>query len=176
MEQIKSPLCSLENALGMSRDNPNSFLEILEQEHDLIRRNLEGILNATCPLIELFKEIEGVLNKHMKGEEDLLYPKLEDNNATRQIAFLLYEEHNALKQLLAGMPAASADADRWIAKIRLLNKILTDHVNFEETIVFPKAKEILGQGPEASMREKYENEKARCQTFAVTPTLMLTPP
>ena len=153
LEQIKS-------ALGMtSTEDKDNIFGILKQEHAQVRQNLQRILDANKPMDDLFSQTANVLNAHMRGEEEYLYPRLEDNATTRQMAFVSYEEHNIAKQLLNNMGMAS-DSDRWMAKVRVLYTVINNHIYVEENQVFPKAKEVLFQQTEQEIRTQYLNQRA----------------
>ena len=151
MEEIKS-------ALGMHTEDKDSFFNVLKQEHGLIKQNLKRILDANNPMIDLFSQTVNALNAHMKGEEEYLYPRLEDNAKTRQMAFVSYEEHSIIKQLVNGMGMAT-DNDRWMARVRVLYTVLKQHIDVEESDVFPRAKDVLFEQTEHEIRKQYTAQK-----------------
>jgi len=163
LEQLKA-------ALGLrNQEDPNSFFNILKREHEMVIRNVQRITESNQPLTDLFKDIDNALSTHMEGEEELLYPKLE-NSPNRQMAFMSYEEHNLIKQLLNSINSSTTDPDRWIAKVRVLEIILNNHINFEENQVFPKAKEVMFQQSETALRNQYLNKKENAnQTDPIAP-------
>ena len=152
MEEIKS-------ALGLKTEDKDSLFGILKQEHTEVKSNLQRILSDNRPNTELFGQTIEALNRHMKGEEDYLYPRLEDNPSTRQMAFAAYEEHNIAKQLVANMGMAT-DNDRWMAKVRVLFTVLDAHIDVEEKQVFPRAKEVLYDQTEREIRNQYVGQPA----------------
>jgi hemerythrin superfamily protein len=158
LEEIKS-------ALGMHTEDKDSFFNILKQEHAQIKQNLKRILDANNPMTDLFSQTVNALNAHMKGEEEYLYPRLEDNASTRQMAFVSYEEHNISKQLLNNMELAT-DNDRWMAKVRVLYTVLKHHIDVEESEVFPRAKDVLFEQTEREIRKQYITQK----TIPTAPT------
>jgi hemerythrin superfamily protein len=95
----------------------------------------------------------------MKGEGDYLYPRLEDNPSTRQMAFASYEEHNIAKGLIINMGMAT-DNDRWMARVRVLYKVLDAHIDAEERQLFPRAKEVLYDQTEREIRSQYTGQRA----------------
>ncbi len=158
MEEIKSAFGKVGIRSGSDEDKDTIF-GILKQEHKLVQDNLQQILNGNQLNEELFQQTVDALNAHMRGEEELLYPRLEDNPNTRRLAFMAYDEHNLAKQLISTMSVASNDIDRWIAKVTLLNNILNSHINMEEKEVFPKAKEVLYAQTESEIRARYMSQR-----------------
>ncbi len=157
MEGIKSALGKV--GVRTSTEDKDTIFGILKQEHRQVLSNLQQILSSNQINTDLFSQTVDALNAHMKGEEEILYPRLEDNASTRRLAFMSYEEHNIAKQLVSNMSVASTDIDRWIARVTLLNNILNNHINMEESEVFPKAKDVLYAQTENEMKTQYLNRK-----------------
>ena len=149
----------LKIALGLrNQEDPNSFFSILKNEHLMVARNVRQITQSNQPLTDLYNDTANALSTHMQGEEELLYPKLEDS-PNRQMAFMSYQEHDLIKQLLNSINSSTTDSDRWIAKVRVLEIVLNNHINFEENQVFPKAKEVMFQQSETLLRNQYQTKK-----------------
>jgi len=158
LEEIKSAFGRVGIGSGADEDKDTIF-GILKQEHKLVQDNLQQILNSNQLNDDLFQQTVNALNAHMRGEEELLYPRLEDNPSTRRLAFMAYDEHNLAKQLISNMSVASTDIDRWIARVTLLNNILNNHISMEEKEVFPKAKEVLYAQTESEIRARYMSQR-----------------
>ncbi len=118
-----------------------------------MKANLQKILSAKRPNMDLFSPVDA-LNSHMKGEEDYLYLRLEDNPTTRQMAFASYEEYNIVKGLISNMGMAT-DNDRWMAKVRVLYTVIDAHIDVEEKQVFLRAKDLLYDQTEREIRNQY---------------------
>ncbi len=164
MENIKSALSKVGVKAGAEEDK-DSLFGVLKQEHRQVQSNLQQILDSNQMNAELFSQTVDALNAHMRGEEEVLYPRMEDNPATRRLAFMSYDEHNIAKQLVSNMSTVSTDIDRWIARVTLLNNILNSHISMEETQVFPKAKEVLYAQTELDMRNQYLTRKQSTVTM-----------
>lgn len=109
-------------------------------------------MSALSPIIN-------ALNLHMRGEEMLLYSRLENNATTHEMALKSFEAHNVAKQLLNDLGSAQSD-DRVIAKIEELNDIVTQHVDEEEKS-FPMAKNIISDNEAMEIARQYRNLKTR---------------
>lgn len=158
LEEIKSAFGKVGIGSGADEEKDTIF-GILKQEHKLVQDNLHQILSSNQLNDSLFQQTVDALNAHMKGEEELLYPRLEDNPNTRRLAFMAYDEHNLAKQLISTMSTTSTDIDRWIARVTLLNNILNNHIDMEEREVFPKAKEVLYAQTESDIRSRYLSQR-----------------
>ncbi len=152
MEEVKTKL-------GMEDTNKNSIFEILKMEHRQVKENLNQILNENTPNEDLFQQTSDALNMHMEGEEKLLYPKLEDNDDTRRLAFTSYEEHNIVKQMIDDMGSVSTDNERWLAKIQVMKDLISHHVDVEENDIFPKAENFISDEEQANIGREYMREK-----------------
>jgi len=166
----------LRSALHLNSEDPNSFFSILKREHAMVKDSLERILNARTPMRDLFAQTASSLDTHMRGEEELLYPKLKERVDTRQMAFRAYEEHDIGKRLVAEINT-STDGDQWLARVRVLLNTLKSHIDFEEDEVFPRAKDILYQISESNLRSQYTSPRAPTAPAPPAPPQMPpTPP
>lgn len=152
MQEIKS-------ALGMGQGEDTGIFGTLKNEHRQVKQNLQQILNENRQLMDVYTQTIDALSMHLAGEERLIYPKLEDNASTRRMALQSYEEHNIAKQLISDMSSVSTDTERWLAKVRVLNDVVSHHIDVEENQVFPRAKEILSIEQQSQLKQQYLSTK-----------------
>ncbi len=146
MEKVKSFL---------GAEDETSIFAILRREHSQAKENLSQMINENRPMSEMFSQTRDALNSHMRGEESVLYPILETNASTRSLALASIEEHNMAKQVMNDMPTASASNEQWNAKIRVLNDLISRHVEVEENEVFPKAKAYITEDQAKNLGREY---------------------
>jgi len=135
-------------------EQKGSIYEILKSEHNWVKETFQQIINKRDKA--LFSQALGPLTKHMSGEEELFYPKLEANSNTKVLALKLYEAHNAGKDLVGKMNSTQAD-DKWLAQVELLSDMLAGHIADEETNVFPAAKKFISEKEAMEIGHAYQN-------------------
>lgn len=134
-----------------------TIYEILMSEHNWVKETFKQVIDKKD--MALFSQALGPLTKHMSGEEELFYPKLEANSGTKVLALKLYGAHNAGKDLVGKMNSTQAD-DKWLAQVELLNDMLAGHIADEETNVFPAAKKFLSEKEAVEIGRAYQKRKA----------------
>jgi hemerythrin superfamily protein len=74
LEEIKSALGKA--GLKSSNEDKDSMFGILRQEHRQVQSNLQQIMGANQMNQTLLLQTINALSAHMKGEEEILYPRL----------------------------------------------------------------------------------------------------
>ncbi len=90
-----------------------------------------------------FKELRHALTLHSEAEERFLYPRIEDIQQLRHIAFESYEEHALVRRLLGELDAIDIKSDEWKGKITVLKELVEHHVEEEEDEMFPKLRKLV---------------------------------
>lgn len=129
-----------------------SIFDILKSDHQMVKRNFEQIIKNRDTA--LYSQTLTALVAHMNGEETLLYPKVQANANTRSWGFKLYEQHNAGKAFVGTIPSTTAD-DKWVAQIEVLWDMLSYHIDFEETKIFPAAMKFINEKEATEIGRQY---------------------
>jgi hemerythrin-like domain-containing protein len=76
------------------------------------------------------------------------------------LTFALLEEHGVARNLISdlGSSSTAADADRWLAKVKVLDDLVNAHFKNEEEVVFPKAQELLNTQALEDIGRHYKNK------------------
>jgi hemerythrin superfamily protein len=130
---------------------------MLKAEHRQIKASLQEILSSGRIMQDVFSQTATALEIHMKGEEELLYPKLEQSNSTRAYAVKSREEHNFARMAIKDINSSAAD-ERWMAKVSLLYDVVSHHISVEESDVFPAARKILTDTVAMQMGREYRTK------------------
>ena len=93
--------------------------------------------------LQLFGELKSALVFHTAVEEQVFYHELANNDQTREIVHDAYTEHRAVDELLVKLSVDPPDA--WPAHLAALRNEISHHVEEEESDLFPRAEQILGQ-------------------------------
>jgi len=117
---------------------------------DLLRRqhaDAKALIDRLerCPVEErsqVLAELSAALRAHAQAEEEILYPKLEDQTETRDIIEESYEDHEEIKAALADLERCSVDDEEFLDRVQAVEDLVTGHVKDEEGTLFPKLEEL----------------------------------
>jgi len=142
-----------------SKEGPNIY-DLLKQEHKDVKKLFKQIVDSERYDDNVYMQIKKALEVHMAGEEKLLYPRLENNEETRQITLEAYEEHDVGKQIINDIDMSDkSEEDRMLAKIKVLSENIDMHVKEEEDELFKKAKKVLSHEDEREIGRLFEEDK-----------------
>jgi iron-sulfur cluster repair protein YtfE (RIC family) len=135
----------------------------LEREHGKVAALLMRAASTSDPATrrELYPRIRRELMTHLRGEEQELYPVLEQYAETRVQAGMAREEHREVERTLDQLSAIDPSSDSWPLVAEQLRVALERHVRDEEDELFPKARRIIGWGRARTMEDRYVEAKAR---------------
>jgi hemerythrin superfamily protein len=136
-----------------------NIVEILKSEHNLVRTNLKTVLDGNTVNQDIISQTASAALNHFNGEEKLVFPKFESMPETRRLTYALLEEHGVARKLISDLASGSLDADRWMAKVKVLDDLVNAHFNDEETVVFPKAQELLNAQELEDLGRRYNNQQ-----------------
>lgn len=137
---------------------------LIKQDHqkvaDLFVR-LDALEIAAAERIELFKTLKQELRVHKEAEETTFYAALSDlPEITDRIEEAL-EEHVDIEELLDELDALDSDSDEFIAQLRELKEEVEHHVEEEENVIFPLARELLTPSQAERLGQAMLEEKSR---------------
>ncbi len=121
-----------DEALALEHQAVLKILDALEatDEHATGRRNLHLI------------QLKHALTKHAIEEENVIYPALREAGQ-REAADALTTEHGYVKQYLYELDTSPSASPEWIAIVRRLRADLEQHMQEEETNLFPMLRAML---------------------------------
>jgi iron-sulfur cluster repair protein YtfE (RIC family) len=131
----------------------DKIYDILSKEHaevaELIQKATQDNTKNT------FNQIKAKLQPHLLGEEDLLYPQLEENEELIDLVNHAYDEHEEIKTILKELDNSSEGDRSWIAMVHALDKAVNHHVDEEEKKVFPAAQKVLSDDQAREIAKQY---------------------
>jgi len=145
----------------------------LLQEHGSIKVLLR-ILEKMCGKLEFKENVDSADMKkivalirefadkcHHGKEENLLFPAMKENNIPEEVSLvdLLIEEHNAGRNLVKNMAESIGQKDlaKFSENARGYVKLLDQHINKENTILFPMAGKSLTEEKQKKLAEGFED-------------------
>lgn len=137
--------------------------QILKKDHEEVKELIEEQIEShhSGSGSDLMAKIASELLAHMEGEEKTLYPRLEQDEETREKILESYEEHHVTKEVLKELGKSSKNDDRWLAKLTVMKELVDHHVEEEEKHVFKAAKKILDKEEAQEIAEQFMDEKKR---------------
>lgn len=155
------------NARAALYGEPGIFSR-LEREHGKVGALLlrASVTSEVETRQELYPIIRAELLAHLRGEEQELYPVLEQYAETRNLAEAAREEHREVERTLHQLDALDFDAEQWPLVMEQLRVAVERHVQHEERELFPPARRIIGWGRSRMMEERYAEARARTEARA----------
>ncbi|VVB78035.1 Hemerythrin HHE cation binding domain protein [uncultured archaeon] len=136
----------------------DNIFTILKDEHDTVKKAFKNVLKKNSE--EDFDIIKTDLMTHLNGEEECIYPVLEDHEELRDLILESYEEHRHAKMILNEIMNMQMDEEEFKPKLKVLMDMVEHHIHEEEKNVFPKAKKLISKEEINQITIDYINGKA----------------
>lgn len=119
-----------------------------EQHRDIAQvfRKITGSGNGQRP--QLVDELIAKLQLHTRLEERIFYPAIErlDTKNAQAVVLESYEEHRIVDGLLMSLPAMDLGSQQFLARVRVTQSLVEQHVQDEEAQLFKLADRLGEQG------------------------------
>jgi len=142
-----------------------NVLDVLHDDHAVVERLFSDILRTSSAdkarREELFHALKEAFIKHSHAEEKVFYPTLRDKKPSHDLIEHGLDEHHYVEKLFSKIDTIPADSDDWLDTLETIHAKIKDHVEEEETDVFPKARQLLGEGELNQMTERFLRTKER---------------
>jgi hemerythrin superfamily protein len=142
-----------------------NVLDVLHDDHAVTERLFSTLLRTSSAdkarREELFHTLKEALIKHSHAEEKVFYPMLRDKQPAHDMIEHGIDEHHQVESLLSRMDSIPADSDDWLDTLETIHAKVQDHVQEEENDVFPKARQLLGEGELNQLTERFMRTKER---------------
>ena len=138
--------------------------QLLKQDHQKVKRLFERLAEASDgpkkTRERLFAELKQELELHTQVEEKHFYAALKSFEETKDLVEEALEEHDEMKRMLEELDQADADDEGWDQQLSELQESVEDHVEEEETELFPQAQQVLDQDKADAIAKAIEKDKA----------------
>lgn len=142
-----------------------NVLDVLHDDHAVAERLFSDILRTSSAdkarREELFHTLKEALIKHSHAEEKVFYPQLRDKKPAHDLIEHGTDEHHQVEKLLSQMDNIPADSDDWLDTLETIHAKVKDHVEEEENDIFPKARQLLGEGELNQLTDRFMRTKER---------------
>ena len=121
--------------------------EILKQDHDQalsLIAALEGVRSDERGNRETFRTLKEALELHIREEEEIYYPALAAHEEFSDLIEENVPEHEMVRANLAQLSELSPGSDAFQALLTETRVALEAHMEREESEIFPRSIELLG--------------------------------
>ena len=141
--------------------------QLLKQDHQKVKRLFERLDEASDGTAKqrerLFAELKRELELHTEVEEKRFYPALRDRDEAKELVEESLEEHGEVKKLLGELDQADKEEGAWTDQLQELREDVEDHVEEEETELFPIAQKLLEEAKTKEIAEAIQKDKAAAE-------------
>lgn len=136
-------------------------IELLESQHREVKKLFSQIEKAkTSPSkAKLFAQIADKLAVHASIEEHHFYPSVRAKR-TEDILLESFEEHLAIKRVIADLLQLDASDDTFDAKLTVLKEEVEHHVGEEEGELFPQVRSLMQEDELEAIGQAMSAEQA----------------
>ena len=117
--------------------------KLLEKQHRKVEAIFAKLEKRSGDTEALLTELANDLAGHMAIEQELFYPAIQ--GVDRDQVLEAYEEHAIAEVALKRLLTADTESDEFIARVTTLKELIAHHVKEEESELFPKVEEALGE-------------------------------
>ena len=134
----------------------------LTKEHEEAKALFEQIQTSSDPATKerLTAQVITALRAHTKIEEEILYSIVRERLKGGSKMFEeAMQEHQEAKEAMKELESMSATDDEWNDKFEILMHGVLHHAGEEETEMFPKLREVLGEERLQELGEQLEADE-----------------
>ncbi len=146
-----------------ARKNDDPF-DLLIQDHREISTCLDRMENtppdSTAKRAMQFLQLKRKLAKHAMAEEDVLYPMVKTQAQDQPPSEHMYQEHADMKVALFELENMLKSRQDWSQRVRSLRQLVQNHVQEEESQVFPRLRQIMDQQRQSKVSGQISREEA----------------
>lgn len=137
---------------------------LLRTDHRTVAELFEQMTaksGEASPVTALFPQLQRELELHSTAEEEALYPRLGEREATQEIASHSVEEHAEVRRLLEELAGMAGVDEKFEADLLELKKSVEHHVREEETRMFDLMREAFSTAELAELARAFQDVKDR---------------
>ena len=132
--------------------------EYLSWDHDRLDGLLESIRSGVergdwAAVRRHYAEFHGGLDRHIRREEEILFPLFEERTRLTGPTEVMRQEHRLIRGALAMLNGAvgRGDARAFRASLARLLAVLPDHNSKEERVLYPATDRALSESEQAAL-------------------------
>ena len=134
-------------------------VELLAKDHRALEKLLTalGEISSQAPdeRIELFSQLQSLLQAHSRAEEEVVYRRLRLREPEEVKVLEAFEEHHIADILLQELASACPGGAGWAAKVKVLEEMLRLHIREEELQLYALLKSNFDAAELAQMGREF---------------------
>lgn len=136
------------------------FMHLME-EHGRVTALIKRVLATSDDGVraKLYPTIRSELLIHEKAEVNVLYAALADYPETQAVASEHFVQASDLEGAIAELDAISIGEAAWAGTFERLARLVSKHVDDEESRYFPLAQKVMGEERAKELQGAYESAK-----------------
>jgi hemerythrin-like domain-containing protein len=147
------PVPVLISPIDIIRRNIMSIFDTLIEEHNRMRDMMEEVVERG-EKGQTFEDLRQLLEVHMRGEEEYLYPETRMGGLVHKTLESI-EEHHIAKVIIAELERMNGMEENWQAKFEVLQEVTEHHLDEEEKELFPQARQLITSGKQRELDQQY---------------------
>lgn len=159
---MKEKIKATATKIGATLKGDVGILKTLEGEHTEVSTLMDDILSSDSPESEAEKHYPTLRKKllmHARAEQRVLYSACERFDDTAEMIPDSRAEHQEIEQLLGELDSMPVDAPAWMERFSILQKTVAEHVEDEETVLFPRCKDDFESDQLRELDDDYKHAK-----------------
>jgi hemerythrin-like domain-containing protein len=133
--------------------------EILKEDHREVDNLIAMLEDTTTASASTFEQLKSSLTLHAQVEEEIFYPAMEQFEEAEDLVAESYDEHAEVKDLLEEMTGLNPQDEEFQDLLAQLKDSVQQHVQEEESEMFPQAEELLGEEQLEAIGREIEQAK-----------------
>lgn len=150
-------------AARMAANSQQNPVKILEDQHREVEHIFAEIEKAGDKAFQvkkqLLEELSGKIMMHTELEEEIFY--LASEKVDADLTQEAIEEHANIKGMLAKLEDLDVEDETFDAKLKVLEELVSHHVEGEEKELFPKCEKVLGREKMLALGREMEKKMNR---------------
>jgi hemerythrin superfamily protein len=138
------------NVLAQQHEQAASLLTRAKQAHDPAKRR------------DLWSQVRRELICHERAELSSVYPVIEENPMSADIARAHADSARELEAAMADVDALGYDSDNWQSSLESLIQLVQRHVEQEEKEFFPRAQHTIGKEAAHALERPFLAAQQQC--------------
>ncbi len=126
---------------------------LLEKQHRKVESLFSALEDGKANARQV-EELATALTAHAMIEEEIFYPEVKRINT--DLVLESYEEHELMAYALKRLVACEPEHESFHARVKACKELVTEHVQEEETELFPAVTQGLGEEKEEELGRQME--------------------
>jgi hemerythrin superfamily protein len=136
--------------------------DLLKDDHEALA-DILGRLRAAdeSGARELVSQFTREFTAHARAEETVVYGLLLHDETAGPRVLTSLEEHKRIETAIAELERTRIDDERWPVRVAVFEDALRQHVQVEETELFARGRQIVGELQASELGHRFAAERAR---------------